>query len=69
MGSIVQGDLEVAIAMAQYLEVYHGGDGAKVSGKGSKNFKKQNQKKGGRSQLEGSLSGGIVYVVQVMKKR
>ena len=32
----VQGDLEVAIAMAQRLEVCRGGDGAKTSGKGPK---------------------------------
>ena len=38
----MQGDLEVAIAMAQCLEVYCGGDGAKVGGNGkeSQNMKK-----------------------------
>ena len=42
------GDLEAAIAIAQRLEVYHGGDGAKVggAGKGSKAYKNQQQKKG-----------------------
>ena len=34
VGAHVQGDLEAAIAMAQPLEVYHGGDGAKASEKG-----------------------------------
>ena len=35
------GNLEAAIAMAQRLEVYHGGDGAKAirGGKGSKKYK------------------------------
>ena len=43
----VQGDLEAAMAMAQRLEVYHGGDGAKGSGngkKGSGNYKNQKKK-------------------------
>ena len=64
----MQGDLEAAIAMAQRLEVYHGGDGAKASGKGPKRFKNQNQKKGVTAQVEGSSSRGIVQVVQVVKK-
>ena len=34
----MHGDLDVAIAMAQRLEVYHGGDGAKAGG-GGKRFK------------------------------
>ena len=42
--------------MAQHLEVYHVGDGAKTMGKGPKNFK--NQKKGNVAQVEGSLSRG-----------
>ena len=46
VGAHVQGDLEAAISMAQRLEVYHGGDGAKASGKGPKKFKNQNKKKG-----------------------
>ena len=46
VGAHVQGDLEAAIAMAQHLEVYCGGDMAKASGKGPGKFKKQNQKKG-----------------------
>ena len=47
MGAHVQDDLKAAIAMAQCLEVYRGGDGAKASGarKGSKGFKNQKQKK------------------------
>ena len=44
VGAHEQGDLEAAIAMAQHLEVYHDGDGAKMSSKGPKKFK--NQKKG-----------------------
>ena len=62
MEAHVQGDLEVAIAMAQHLEVYHGGDGAKTrrvaktTTKGPKKFKKQ--KKGNVVQVEGSSSGG-----------
>ena len=62
----MQGDLEAAIAMTQHLEVYHGGDGAKASGKGPKKFK--NQKKGMSAQIERSSSGGTVQVVQVVKK-
>ena len=42
VGAHVQGDLEAAIAMAQCLDVYHGGDGAKASGKGPGKFKRQN---------------------------
>ena len=48
----MQGDLEVSIAMAQRLEVYRGGDGAKTTTKGPKKFK--NQKKGNVVQVEGS---------------
>ena len=40
VGAHVQGDLEAAIAMAQRLEVYRGGDGAKTGSKGPKKFKK-----------------------------
>ena len=40
VGAHVQGDLEAAIAMAQRLEVYCGGDGAKTSGKGTQKVKK-----------------------------
>ena len=58
VGAHVQGDLEAAIAMAQCLEVYRGGDGAKTSGKGPKKFK--NQKKGNVAQVEGSSFGGTV---------
>ena len=66
VGAHVQGDLEAAIAMAQRLEVYRGGDGAKMTGKGPKKFK--NQKKGNVAQVEGSSSGGTVQVVQVINK-
>ena len=55
----MQGNLDVRIAMAQRLEVYHGGNGAKVGGsggKGSKNMKKQ--KKANVADVEGSSSGG-----------
>ena len=47
--------------MAQHLEVYRGGDGAKAGEKGPKKFKKQ--KKGMSAQVEGSSSGGTVLVV------
>ena len=67
VGARMQGDLEAAIAMAQCLEVYRSGDGAKTSGKGPKKFK--NQKKGNVVQVEGSSSGGTVQVVQVVKKQ
>ena len=66
VGAHVLGDLEAAIAMAQRLEVYRGGDGAKAGEKGPKKFKKQ--KKGMSTQVEGSSSGGTVQVVQVVKK-
>ena len=44
----MQDDLEATIAMAQHMEVYHGGDGAKASGGGkrSKGFINQKHKKG-----------------------
>ena len=64
----MQGDLEAAIAMAQCVEVYHGGDKTKASGKGPMKFKKQNQKKGAMAQVEMSSSGGTVQVVQTAKK-
>ena len=66
VGAHVQGDLEAAIAMAQHVEVYRGGDGAKAGEKGPKKFKKQ--KKGMSAQVEGSSSGGTVQMVQVVKK-
>ena len=53
----MQGNLYAAIAMAQHLEVYHGGDGAKAGGsgvKGSQNMKKQ--KRGNVVKIEGSSS-------------
>ena len=58
MGAHVQGDLEAAIVMAQRVEVYCGGDGAKAGEKGPKKFKKQ--KKGMSAQVEGSSSRGTV---------
>ena len=61
VGAHMQGDLEAAIATAQRLEVYRGGDGAKTASKGPKKFK--NQKKGNVAQVEGSSSGGTVQVV------
>ena len=54
--------------MAQHLEVYHVGDGAKASGKEPKKFKNQNQKKGVTAQFEGSSSGGFVKVIQGVKE-
>ena len=65
MGAHLQGDMEAAIIMAQCLEVYRGGDGAKTSGKGPKKF--ENQKKGVTAQVKGSSSGGTVQAVQVVK--
>ena len=42
VGAHVQDDLEKAVAMAQWLQAYRGGEGAKASGsKGSRKFKKQ----------------------------
>ena len=49
VGAHVQGDMEVAIAMAQHLEVYRGGDGVEMTTKGPKKFK--NQKKGNVAQV------------------
>ena len=44
VGAHIQGDLEQAMAIAQRLEAYRGGEGAKSSGsKGSRKFKKQNK--------------------------
>ena len=64
VGAHVQGDLEQAMAMAQRLEAYKGGDGAKAGGsRGSRKFKKQN-KQGNVAQVQGSTSGGTVLVVQ-----
>ena len=59
----MEGNLDATIAMAQCLEFYHGGDGAKgggSGGKGSKNMKKQN--KINVVQVEGGSPGGIVQV-------
>ena len=66
----MQGDLETVIAMAQHLEVYRGGDKAKVGGgrKGSKGYKNQKQKKDTMAQVDGSSSRRTVQVVQVLKK-
>ena len=58
IGAHMQGDLEAAIAMAQYLEVYHSGDGAKTIGKGPKTLK--SHKKGNVAQVKGSSFGGAV---------
>ena len=62
VGAHVQGDLEATIAMAQHLEVYYGGDGAKAGGdgKGSKGYKNQKQKKGNVEQIKVSSSWGTV---------
>ena len=53
--------------MAQRLEVYRGGDGAKTTTKGPQKFK--TQKKGNVAQVEGSSSGGTVQVVQAVRKQ
>ena len=69
VGAHVQGDLEQAMAMAQRLEAYRGGEGAKASGsKGSRKFKKQN-KQGSVAQVQGNTSGGTVLVVQGQQKQ
>ena len=47
VGAHVQGDLEAAIAMAQRLEVYCGGDGAKTMGKGPKKVQKPEKRECG----------------------
>ena len=67
MGAHVQGDLEAAITMAQRLEVYCGGDGAKIGEKGPKKFKKQ--KKGMSAQVEGSSSVGPSRWSRLLKNR
>ena len=56
--------------MAQCLEVYCGGDGAKASGggKGSNNYKVKTRKKI-TWQIKWSSSRGTVQVVQVVKKQ
>ena len=56
MGAHAQDDLEAAITMTQRLEVYRGGDRAKVGrhGKRSKKYRYQNQKNGVTAQVEGS---------------
>ena len=57
------------MAMAQRLEAYRGGEGAKASGsKGSRKFKKQN-KQGSVAQVQGNTSGGTVLVVQGQQKQ
>ena len=63
--------MEVFIAMAPNLEVYHGGDGAKASGgrKVSKGYKNQQPKKDTMVQVEGSSFRGIVQAFQVVKKQ
>ena len=69
VGAHIQGDLQQAIAMAQRLEAYRGGEGAKASGsKGSRKFKKQN-KQGSVAQVQGNTPGGTVLVVQGQQKQ
>ena len=68
MGAHVQGDLEaaMAMAMAQHLEVYRGGDGPKAGGekKGSGGkFEKQNRKRTVAT-VQGNEGEEIVQVVQ-----
>ena len=60
----MQGDLEAPIIMARCLEVYHGGDRTKASGKGPGKFEKQNQRNGMTAQVEESSSRGVVQMVQ-----
>ena len=69
VGAHVQVDLEHAMEMAQRLEAYRGGEGARTSGsKGSKKFKKQN-KQGSVAQVQGNTSGGTILVVQGQQKQ
>lgn len=49
----VQGNLDATIAMAQRLEVYCGGDGAKVGNRGYRSGKQKGHKKGLVVQVEG----------------
>ena len=56
IGAHVQGDLEAAIAMAQRLEVYRRGDGAKTESKGPKKFKNRKREMWRRSR--GARLGG-----------
>ena len=65
VGAHVQGDLEVAIAMAQRLEVYHGAGGrAKASGEKKEfgKFQKRN-KKGAALIVQGNEAKEIVQVI------
>ena len=57
VGAHMQGDLEAAIAMAQRLEVYRGGDGAKTTGKDPKSLKPEKRECGVR---QGKLVWGTV---------
>ena len=63
VGVYAQGDLEVAMAMAQSQEVYRGGE-KKVSRK----FKKRNRK-GAISTMQGNEAKGTVQEIQPQQKR
>ena len=56
VGAHVQGDMEAAIAKAQRLEVYRGGDGAKTGSKGPKSSNKTKREMWRRSR--GARLGG-----------
>ena len=62
VGAHVQGYLEAAMAMAQRLEVYRGGDRAKAGGekKGSRGKLKKQNKKGTVAMAQGNETEEIV---------
>ena len=68
VGAHVRGNLEEAIAMAQRIEIYRGGN-SKTKGQGVKNFQKK--KKGSVSQVQGQPSRETpqVNVVQPEQKK
>ena len=72
VGAHVQGGLEVAMAMAQRLEVYHGaGDGAKAGGekKGFGRFSKKKNKKGAALIVQEKEAEEVVQVIQNQPKK
>ena len=72
VGAHVQGDLEMAMAMAQRLEVYCGaGDGAKAGGekKGIWKISKKKTKKGQHLQCREMKWKKVVQVIQNQPKK
>ena len=70
MGAHIQGDLEVAMAMAQRLEVYHGAsDGAKARGE-KKGIRKVIRKRKTEKEVALTVQGNEAEeVVQVIKNQ